>query len=199
MRRRRRRGLRECDRFTGPIVPFGALGHAPCVASSAAAVLPEARVPFLFTATTVLQAIEVLAGDVGRCARSWRRGRLARRWRWEVAFVIRHDRALAAVFHLAGLHVAPLRRWRTAQYTRSGALRGMQAWAHLHAPCAIRSARPSSAASVRAAHIARGRIAGVTAAVACTWRVRRRREAARDQHGARAAHTASHVARDREV
>ena len=191
MRWRRWRGLRERDRFTGPIVPFGALGHAASIASSAAAVLPEACVPFLFTAATVLQAIEVLASNVGRRARSWRRGRLARRWRWEIAFVIRHDRALDAVLHLACLRVAPLRGRRTAQHTRSGALRGTRAQAHLHAPSAKRSARPSSTASVRPAHVARGRIAGVAAAVACTWRVRRRREAAHDQRrdGAHA-HTA---------
>ena len=174
MRWRRRRGFGECDRFAGPIVPFGALGHAASIASSAAAVLPEAGVPFLLATATVLQAIEVLAGDVGRRACSWRRGWLARRRRREVAFVIRHDRALAAVCHVAGLLVAPLRPRHSSAHTHStGTLRGTQAWAHLHAQCTIRSARSSSAAFVRAAHVARGRIAGVTAAVACTRRVRR--------------------------
>lgn len=79
-----------------------------------------------------------------------------------------------------------------AQHTRSGTLRGTQAWAHLHAQCTIRSPRSSSAAFVRAAHVARGRIAGVTAAVACTRRVRRPcDEAAHHQRGDGArAHTA---------
>jgi len=79
-----------------------------------------------------------------------------------------------------------------AQHTGSGTLRGTQAWAHLHAQCTIRSARSSSAAFFRAAHVARGRIAGVTAAVACTRRVRRPcDEAAHHQRGDRArAHTA---------
>lgn len=118
MRRRRRRGLGECDRFAGPIVPFGALGQAASIASSAAAVLPEAGVPFLLAAATVLQAIEMLASDVGRRACSWRRGWLARRRRREVAFVIRHDRALAAVCHVAGLLVAPLRARHSSAHTQ---------------------------------------------------------------------------------
>ena len=79
-----------------------------------------------------------------------------------------------------------------AQHTGSGTLRGTQAWAHLHAQCTIRSPRSSSAAFVRAAHVARGRIACVTAAVACTRRVRRPcDEAAHHQRGDGArAHTA---------
>ena len=116
MWRRRRRWSGEIHHFAGPIVPFGALGQAASIASSAAAVLPEAGVPFLLATAAMLNAIEVLAVEVGRRACSWRRGWLARRWRREFAFVIRHDRALAAVCHVAGLLVAPLRARRSSAH-----------------------------------------------------------------------------------